>query len=304
MKLDRILIGMDFSPPAIAGAKWISDHFAPDAELTLLHVIEPPDQPRYAGWLLPPESTVEALAREDAEMRMREVGSYLTASEPRVEIRVGTPHEVIVTVARERGFDVVVIGPHAGGPRRWRFLGTTADRVVRTSSVPVLVATDPPAGPPLNFLVPVDERAVMPLVLDATRGLAERFDAAVTLLHVWSNAVYSHVASMSYATAHGDEQSARGDIAREMNEASEHWLNEVAHAGIVRERLTAMVKYGHAGDAIIETAGSMHADLVVLGRATASIVRPALLGSTIGTVLHGARCPLLIVAEEPAAAGG
>lgn len=304
MKLDRILISMDFSEPAIAGAKWVSNDLAPEAELTLLHVIEPPDQPRYASWLLPPASTVEALAREDAEMRMREVGSYLTASEPRLDIRIGTPHEVIVNAAREGGYDLVVIGPHGGGPRRWRFLGTTADRVVRTSSVPVLVATNPPRGAPLNLLVPVDERPIMPLVMATTRDLAEHFDAAITLLHVWSNAVYSHVASMSYATAHGNEQSARDDIARELHEASVHWLNEVAAAGIARDRLTARVTYGNAGDSTVEMAASMHADLIVLGRSTASIVRPALLGSTIGTVLHEARCPILIVAEEPGATGG
>lgn len=297
MKLERILVSMDFSEPAIAGAKWVSDHFAPDAALTLLHVIEPPDQPRYASWLLPPASTIEELAREDASMRMRDVSSYLTASEPRIEVRVGTPHEVIVNVAREGSFDLVVIGPHAGGPRRGRFLGTTADRVVRTSSVPVLVATNPPAGAPLNFLVPVDERPIMPLVLRTTRELAERFDAAITLLHVWSNAVYSHVASMSHATAHGNEQSARDDIERELHGAAVHWLNEVASTGIARDRVTATVTYGNAGDATVETAASMDADLIILGRATASIVRPALLGSTIGTVLHGARCPILIVAE-------
>ena len=304
MKLERILICTDFSQAATAGAKWVSEHFAPDAELTLLHVVEPPDQPRFASGLLPAADVIQAVAREDAVMRMREISSYLTASEPRIEIRVGTPHEVVVNVAREGGFDVVVIGPHGDRPRRSRFLGTTADRVVRTSTVPVLVATHPRAGAPLNFLVPVDERSVTPLVLEATRELADRFDAAVTLLHVWSNAVYSHVASMSYATAHGKEQAARDDIARELHEASVHWLNEVARAGIARDRVTATVTYGNAGEMTIATAASVHADLIILGRATASILRPALLGSTIGTVLHEARCPILVVTESSGATAG
>ena len=304
MKLDRVLISMDFSQPAIAGAKWLSEYFAPDADITLLHVVEPPDHPKFASGLLPDPAVIEAVAREDAAIRMREVGSYLTAGAARYEIRVGTPHEVIVKAAQDGDFDLVVIGPHGDRPRRSVFLGTTADRVVRTSSVPVLVATHPPAGVPLNLLVPVDERPVTPFVLAATRELAERFDAAVTLLHVWSNAVYSHVASMSYASAHGNEQSARDDIARELHDASVHWLNDVARAGIARQRLTATVTYGNAGTATVETAASIHADLIVLGRTTASIVRPALLGSTIGTVLHEARCPILIVTEESSANAG
>lgn len=304
MKLERILISMDFSQPAIAGAKWVSEYFAPDAELTLLHVIEPPDRPRFASGLLPPADVVEAVAREDAAMRMREVASYLTAREPRLEVRVGSPHEVIVSFARGGGFDLVVIGPHGERPRRSRFLGTTADRVVRTSAVPVLVATNPPAGAPLNLLVPVDERSVTPVVLETTRELAERFDAGVTLLHVWSNAVYSHVASMSYASAHGNEQAARDDIARELHEASVHWLNEIGRTGIARQRVTATVTYGNAGEITVDTAAAVQADLIVLGRATASVVRPALLGSTIGAVLHEARRPILIVTEESGAAAG
>ena len=304
MKFERILISMDFSAPAIAGAKWVSEFFAPDAELTLLHVVEPPDLPRFAGAVLPAPDVIDAVAREDATIRLRDVASYLTAEEPRQEVRVGKPHEVIVNVARDGGFDLLVIGPHGDRPRRSRFLGTTADRVVRTSAVPVLVATNPPAGAPLNLLVPVDERPVTSIVLEATRELAERFDAGVTLLHVWSNAVYSHVASMSHATAHGDERSARDDIGRELHEASVHWLNEIARTGIARERVTATVTYGNAGELTVETAASMQADLIVLGRATASIVRPALLGSTIGTVLHEVRRPILIVPEESGPAAG
>ena len=53
-----------------------------------------------------------------------------------------------------------------------------------------------------------------------------------------------------------------------------------------------------------DTLRTVHADLITLGRATASILRPALLGSTIGTVLHEARCPILVMTESPGATAG
>jgi nucleotide-binding universal stress UspA family protein len=298
VNLQKILIAVDFSQPSTAGAKWVSEFLASDADLTLLHVVEPVQHPQFATALLPPAESLDSAARDDAMRRLHDVASYLTASEPACVVRTGTPHEVIVNLAREGGFGLVVIGPHGDRPRRSRFLGTTADRVVRTSPVPVLVATHPPARMPRHLLVPVDEASITPLLLQSVRELAERFDADITLLHVWSNAVYSHVASMSYATAHGNEQAARDEIAREIHQASVHWLNEVARTGIARERITATITYGHAGDVTVDTAASTHADMIIMGRRTARVVAPALLGSTIGTVLHEARCPVLIVTEE------
>ena len=46
-------------------------------------------------------------------------------------------------------------------------------------------------------------------------------------------------------------------------------------------------------------AAEMSADLIVLGRRGSGLIVPALLGSTVGTVLHGATCPVLVVVESP-----
>ena len=200
MKIERLLVAVDFSDTATAAARYAAEHFAPGAEVVLLHVIDPPARPHFARDVLPPEDALEAMAREFAARRSTELASSLPSGlRSRVEVRVGKPHEVIASTADEVDASVVVIGPHGDRPRPWRFLGTTADRVVRTSPVPVLVATAPTPHPPRRILVPVDDDSAASPVLEWTRDLADRFDADVTLLHVWSNAVYSHVASMSYA---------------------------------------------------------------------------------------------------------
>jgi nucleotide-binding universal stress UspA family protein len=296
MTFDRILIGMDFSETAIKAAKWASEHFAPTAEITLVHVIDLPDQPPFGRHLLPAPDVIEADAREYAATHLREVASYLTPEAPRCEIRVGKPYEQITKLARESNASLVVVGPHGDRPRPSKFLGTTAERIVRTSPVAVLVATNPPPGPPRNLLVPVDEVAITPTLLEWTRNLADDFDADVTLLHVWSNAVYSHVASMSYA-AKAREADAREEISNELRDAGLHWLKEIARTGIERDRVSAVVTHGKPGDATIQQASAMHADLIVLGRRGTGLVAPALLGSTVGTVLHGSSCPVLVVTE-------
>jgi nucleotide-binding universal stress UspA family protein len=296
MTIMRMLIGMDFSDSAIAAAKWASQHFAPDAEMILAHVIEPADRPRFARSKLPPEDVIETSAREYATTRLREVATYLTSGTARREIRVGKPHELIAALVRETGADLVVLGPHGDRPRPSRFLGTTADRIVRASRVPVLVAGGPPGRQPRNILVPIDDASITSTLLAWTRDLAERFGAAVTLLHVMSNAVYSHVASMSHITT-SSEAEARLEINKELANTGVQWLEELARTGLRREDVTAAVTYGKPGDMAIEMAAAMHADLIVVGRSGSGLVAPAVLGSTVGTVLHEARCPVLVITE-------
>jgi nucleotide-binding universal stress UspA family protein len=300
MAIQRLLIGMDFSDVGIAAAKWATQSFSPAAAVTLAHIVELPDMPRFASDTHPPVKTIEGVAREHAESRLREIATFLTPDVTGREIRVGRPAEEMITLARETNADLVVIGPHDDRPRPSKFLGTTAERIVRMSPVPVLVAGSPRAGAPHNILVPVDDADITPTLLRWTRDLATRFDADVTLLHVISNAVYSHIASMSYATSHSDAEG-HSEIQKELAQAGVHWLEELARTGIDRERVSAAVTYGKAGDAALEMANAMVADLIILGRRGSGLVAPALLGSTVGTVLHGARCPVLVI-TEPAGA--
>jgi universal stress protein E len=296
MTFDTILIGMDFSDTAIKAAKWASENFAPKATVILVHVFDPPDQPPFGRHLLPAPDVIEAESREFAATHLRDVATSLGVDPTRGEIRVGRPHEEIAKLARDTGASLVVVGPHGDRPRPSKFLGTTAERIVRTSPVPVLVVNNPPAGRPRNLLVPVDDLSITPTLLERTRDLAADFDADVTLLHVWSNAVYSHVASMSYA-AKAKEAEAQEEISNELRDAGLHWLREIARTGINRDRVTATVTHGKAGDATIQLAAAMHADLIVLGRRGTGLIAPALLGSTVGTVLHASPCPVLVVVE-------
>jgi nucleotide-binding universal stress UspA family protein len=296
MRIKSLLAGIDFSDTAFAAIEWAAKSFAPEANLTLAHVMEVPHVPAFARYLTPASADVEAVARKNVEARMRNVVAQLSYGAPRCEIRVGKPDEEIVALADAVDADMVVIGPHGDRPRPSKFLGTTAERIVRTSPVPVLVAGSPPQGGPRNILVPVDDFSITPLVLEWTRDLANAFDAKVTLLHVWSNAIYSHVASMSHVTTHSEAE-ARADITKELHDSALHWLNELARTGMDEKRVSATVTYGNAGDAAVEMAAAMRADLIVLGRRGSGLVAPALLGSTVGTVLHGARCPVLVITE-------
>jgi len=295
MKIETLLIALDFSETAFAGARWAIQQFAPE-NVTLLHVIDSPDRPRYAAALRLADEGLEATAREFSDRRLREFAKDLGPRAVRSEVRVGKPSAQITSVAREIGADLVVIGPHGDRPRPWNFLGTTAERVVRSCPVPVLVATNPELRPPQRILTPVDDASITPTVLEWTRALAERWNADVSLLHVWSNSLYSHIASMSYATTR-DEEAAQNEIRMEMSEAAARWLDDMARTGLDPARVTTTVRYGNAGEIAVETAAEAQAGLIVMGRRGSGLIEEAVLGSTVRTVLLGARCPILVVTE-------
>lgn len=296
MAAETILIAVDFSDTARKAALWAARHVAPDATVHLLHVIDSPFQPSYLQGR-DTDDPILGVAEEFAERQLATLTADLGRPSVRAEVRVGKPHEQIIAVAADIGASMIVIGPHGERPRPSRFLGTTADRVARTSPVAVLVATNPPDGPPRRILAPVDDDESAAVVFRWTKTLAERFDASVTVLHVWSNAVYSHVASMSYATTRS-EAAARYEIKQELKDVATHWLEQQVRTGLSRDRVNAWVGYGNPADVAIETAVSTQAQLIVVGRRGSGLVAPALLGSTVGTILHEARCPVLVVAPD------
>jgi hypothetical protein len=52
VQLERIVIGIDFSPASIDAAQWVATHLAPGSELVLTHVISNPEPPPVVGaWL-------------------------------------------------------------------------------------------------------------------------------------------------------------------------------------------------------------------------------------------------------------
>jgi nucleotide-binding universal stress UspA family protein len=107
------------------------------ATLHALYVIDLPNAPRALQIMDDEEETRE---------RYREYGQEVTddvreaAASVDVEcvtaMRSGSPHEEIVAYADEEGMDLIVMGTGYRG-RIGALLGSTAEKVVRTSDVPV-----------------------------------------------------------------------------------------------------------------------------------------------------------------------
>ena len=173
MKLDNILIGIDFSAPSFQAAHWIARHVAPGADLVLAHVITIPEAPPLVRGRFPRRDLLLATVREGRTSafgiwagRSQRSGSAAAApghaarhsaqdamrnwldvsltsgadsgTEVAAEVVFGDPAPEIIRYAERWDSDLIVMGRGAGGLRR-AVLGSVADAVLRHAPCPVLV---------------------------------------------------------------------------------------------------------------------------------------------------------------------
>jgi len=293
VKLERIVIGIDFSAASIAAARWVAGQLAPGSELVLAHVIPIPGSPPATG--SPRRDLLIDTVREEAEKKLREIGRKLNAEWVWREVRHGEPAGCLTSIAEEFSADVVVVGAHADRADGVEALGSTAERLVRTSVCPVLLVTRPGSTPPSRVLVPVDRSEGVAEALRCAGDISRRFGARVTALHV----VPPGIASGALAAAPVVSGTPPVDVAaqRAFSESPQRWLERVVGAGVPSERAESEVAFGTVTPEILGVADHIGADLVVMGRPNAGNLRRAVFGSVVAGVLHDATCPVLVVPE-------
>lgn len=289
MKLERVVIGMDFSEPSIMAARWAARHFAPEAEIVLVHAIELSTPPSFLRAALPPPTELEETTRQGAEQRLREVGRSLGADRIWPVVCVGRPADQIAQIAEQHGAELIIVGEHgrSGGLRG--VLGSTAEQLVRCAPVPVLLAHQLPAGPPRHILLPVEESALIDTALDWGKRLVDVFQAEAVGLYVVSSTLLGRMRLIS--------SSNRGaELETKLLDDANHWLEErLANAGLPKEATAAQVVIGDPAAEITAAAIRLGSDLIVLPTRGAGGVGHALIGSVARSVLRASPCPILIV---------
>ena len=294
MRLERVVIGMDFSTAATAAAAWTARHFAPDAELVLVHAIVVPEVPRFLRDRTPPTDTLIATARLGANQRMRELSASLGARLIWPDIRVGPAAEQIAKACDEYDADVAVVGAHGVRPARWGRLGSTAEQLVRMAPVPVLLASALRNAPPRQILVPVNDSDLGPWVVRWARFLAERFGAHATVVYVVGPAVFSTVLSMT-TVGTGSREAGPETVRTELLAETDQWLARLLADEDDRDAITTTVVFGEPGEEIVAAAKRLNADLIVMGSRGLKGIPRLVLGSVASHVLRHAPCPTLVV---------
>lgn len=294
MTFNTLLLTTDGSEPAEAAAR---RGFDLATQLgAAVHVLSVADSSLATGVGYSGESPrIRKRLREQATVRATSLQTEATEREldATAAVREGIPAREIVDYADEHDIDGIVIGTAGRGGVARTVVGSVADKVIRTASVPVLTvnqsALDTGKTFPLeSILVPTDGSS--PSEVAAGRGLdfAAQLDATVHLLSV----VDADVADGLAALFDGRDAEPREQL---VEQAGEHLatLTTEARARDV-ECVTATVE-GTPAREIVDYADEHDVGTIVMGTHGRGGFERLVVGSVADAVVRTASVPVLTV---------
>jgi nucleotide-binding universal stress UspA family protein len=290
-----ILCPIDFSDSsraALSYADALAEHFG--ARLILLSVDDPLLAEAASAGLASPlsDETLQELHRFSSSA----IGNAASgAAQVARCVRTGKPAVEILREARASASDLIVMSSRGQTGIRKRFFGSTTERVLRETPVPVLITpTRQPPGPTLDdiaghigrIVAPVDLTAASERQLTIAAGIALALAVPLLVAHVVEPITISQRV----------RQQVTGADALRRNQAQQA-LDTLA--GNIRKsvKFETMVLTGDPAEEIAKTAEARRANLIVMGLHSSPVTGPRM-GSVTYRVLSLTR--RLVLALPPA----
>ncbi len=290
-ELKHILAATDLSAPARHAVERAALVAAGnDAALAMIHIanLAPLDQIRQ---LL--SSEPERL-EQDLVDQLRESLRTLGASiherfgiTPALRVATGDLLPELLNHAATLPADLLVLGARGSSFLRHILLGTTAERLLSSSRVPMLVVKQPPHEPYRQLLVPVDFSASSLRALRLARTIAPRAD--ISVLHVFE---VPFEGQLRYAGV--DESKIEHYRAIAHNQAWEKLRQLRSSADLDDARVELLVRQGDVSQRILEQEQEADCDLIVIGKHGKDAIEELLLGRVTRHVLTEAQGDILV----------
>jgi nucleotide-binding universal stress UspA family protein len=270
-KVERILVPIDFSAKsALAIEHAVVAARIYNASIWLVHVLE---STIFISGGLPGalqeisarcESALESLAASVREQ-------HIACS---VLLRQGDLDQQIEAVIAEQEIGILVLATKAGTAFGGFQIASTAERILRKTTIPVLTVSDChklrkwTGNGRLQVFYATDLSPSSIRSLDHARALQHRLPVEITVAHV----VSAHASATEV-------------------EAASQKLKTLAEGASSK----LAILQGRTGPAICKASQSVGADLIVVGVKPHSVLRELLFGHTLLEILSGACCPVLTI---------
>lgn len=304
--LARILAATDFSAPARhavdrafrlaaeTGASLELSHVVGQGALDGLRRLLGLDAARVEEYIL-------SRARENLYALVQELGQPhgLGAG---IHLATGTVLRTLLDHADAVDAGLLVVGAKGEGYLGRLLLGTTAERLLRRTTRPVLMVRQIPHEAYRRVLVPVDFSPWSAPAIRLARAVAP--GAELVVLHAFEAPFES---KLQFASV-GEEAIERYRMASRQ-EAQAELDGLITEAGLDSERVSARVIHGPTSRIILAQEQEQDCDLIVMGKHGQGVMEDLLLGSVTKHVLAEAAGDVLLVCghqgtEESGAAHG
>lgn len=287
--LTPIVAATDFSAAAgraVGRAALIAQQLG--AEMHLLHVVSPlvlypgPDPAADLG--LSHEQALQAAGIKQLDTlaaKLRKDFSIPVVA----AMRIGRVHTEIADYAAANAAGLVVAGARGENTLLDLLIGSTASRLLRLATYPVLIVKNAKVEPYRSAIAAVDFSPGSIHALELARAVAS--GARIEVLHVYDT---EHDDRMRQAGM--DEAFILDRQARVMKDAENRL--DVELAGLNDGDITRCVMAACPAATICDHARTLRADLIVLGRHGKSGMQELLLGSVSKDVAHVADCDVLL----------
>jgi nucleotide-binding universal stress UspA family protein len=278
----RIIAATDFSTRsdrALRRAVLIAREH--EATLALVHVVDD-DQPEY---LVDTQRVKAAELLQQTAHTVSEMDHVATD----VVVTTGDAFVGILNTADEFDADLIVLGPH----RRQlldMFTGTTAERTIRRSRRPTLMANAVPSGCYSRCLLALDLDDVSQSAVGAVKRLDLHRSAEVIALHIFDAPAVGLMKRAMEVPEAIDHY-----VTREEACADDEFASWLAEADLPGARRVLRHKRGSRAAGILACADEERADVIVMGTHQRKALGRFLLGSVAQEVLLTAAADVLIV---------
>lgn len=296
MSAQSVLCPIDFSEPsrsALVYAGAIADHFA--ARLTVLAVDDPFLAEAAASAGMSP-SLAEETERELRQVCADVLGEGRT--NVLVRVRIGKPAAEILREARESAAQLIVMSSRGQTGVKKMFFGSTTERVLRETSVHVLVTPlqDPPGRTLADIarhvgrvLAPVDLTAESARQAGIAAQIAQALSVPLLMAHV-----------LEPVALPARVRSSVTDFDASRRGSAEDRLQQMAASAARGATTETLVVSGDPADEIVKLADAHHANLIVMALRSSGTPGPRI-GSVAYRVLALTR--KLVLAVAPSGAG-
>jgi len=289
----RILCPMDLSDLSTLALKYAAvGARAFQAELTILYAIHF-DLPPYftraqSGHFTRQLKEAQRVARAHLVAHVsRTLGRGFREIPIRYLVLERHPADAILETVEKGRHDLVVMGTHGRTAASRFLLGSVTENFVRQAQTPVFVVrqkehafidvNNPATLPKLErILCPVNSTEMARSCLAQAAALAERFSAALTVLHI-----------------------VEPDDRQGVSKATERLCSWIPKTVAAQCAVQPLVRRGHAAEQIVEFASDEKQDLIVLGAPARRRLTSVLFGETTELVLRHAPVPVLVLSQPP-----